>query len=136
MKTKMNAKSFLLWTLSILVLNSGNSFSATAGAGGRDRDRDRNSGSSSGSAEVEFGHHHDHSQSPKTTARCEEVTIPMCKDMPYNKTILPNLMGHVSNAKNMIKYYMYDFLKMKTMLKESLLFSFKCKKGHTRRSRI
>jgi len=34
-------------------------------------------------------------RSPKD-GRCEAVTIPMCLDMPYNETILPNLMGHAT----------------------------------------
>ncbi|OXA60000.1 frizzled-1 [Folsomia candida] len=96
---KMNAKSSsLLWTLSIFVLSNSvvHSFSATMpGAGGRDR------------SDVEFGHHHDHSQGSKTGARCEEVTIPMCKDMPYNKTILPNLMGHATQEEAGYEVHQY-----------------------------
>lgn len=95
MKVRMNTKySSLLWTLSILVLNSVNSFSATM-PGGRDR------------GEVDFVHQHDHSQSPKTGARCEEVTIPMCKDMPYNQTILPNLMGHATQEEAGYEVHQY-----------------------------
>lgn len=26
--------------------------------------------------------------------KCETITIPLCKDMPYNETIMPNLLNH------------------------------------------
>jgi len=26
--------------------------------------------------------------------RCEPITIPLCKDIQYNMTIMPNLLGH------------------------------------------
>ena len=26
--------------------------------------------------------------------RCEQITIPLCKDIQYNETIMPNLLGH------------------------------------------
>uniref|UniRef100_A0A4Q8K608 U68-Liphistoxin-Lth1a_1 n=1 Tax=Liphistius thaleban TaxID=1905330 RepID=A0A4Q8K608_9ARAC len=26
--------------------------------------------------------------------RCEPITIPLCKDIPYNETIMPNLLNH------------------------------------------
>ena len=32
-------------------------------------------------------------------ARCERITIPMCMDMKYNLTRMPNLVGH-SNQKD------------------------------------
>ncbi|CAL4186659.1 unnamed protein product, partial [Meganyctiphanes norvegica] len=31
-----------------------------------------------------------------TTTNCEEITIPMCKDLPYNSTVMPNSLGHNS----------------------------------------
>lgn len=26
--------------------------------------------------------------------KCEPITIPLCTDLPYNMTIMPNLIGH------------------------------------------
>ena len=40
--------------------------------------------------------HGDFSSGVKSRGRCEDIQIPMCKDMPYNTTILPNLMGHAT----------------------------------------
>nr|XP_020473008.1 uncharacterized protein LOC109970049 isoform X2 [Monopterus albus] len=32
--------------------------------------------------------------SPASTATCQAITIPVCKDLPYNETVLPNMLGH------------------------------------------
>lgn len=44
--------------------------------------------------------HHDHPQNHagggKANGRCELITIPLCKEMPYNETVLPNLLGHTT----------------------------------------
>lgn len=31
----------------------------------------------------------------KFSGRCEPITIPLCQDVPYNTTFMPNLLGHV-----------------------------------------
>ena len=31
-----------------------------------------------------------------THGRCEAITIPLCQKMPYNMTIMPNLLNHQS----------------------------------------
>ena len=36
--------------------------------------------------------------SPVTT-KCEPIRVPLCRDMPYNQTVVPNLLGH-RNQKN------------------------------------
>ncbi|KAK5891714.1 hypothetical protein CesoFtcFv8_012164 [Champsocephalus esox] len=31
-----------------------------------------------------------------SSASCQDITIPMCRNLPYSQTVLPNLLGHVS----------------------------------------
>jgi len=31
---------------------------------------------------------------PPHHGRCEPITIPLCKDIQYNETIMPNLLNH------------------------------------------
>ena len=33
-----------------------------------------------------------------TYSHCQDITIPMCMEMPYKKTIYPNLMGHADQV--------------------------------------
>ncbi|KAK1894962.1 Frizzled-1 [Dissostichus eleginoides] len=35
---------------------------------------------------------------PPSSASCEEITIPLCRNLPYTQTVLPNLLGHASQA--------------------------------------
>jgi len=44
-------------------------------------------------SDLDFNHHDPNAKNP---GRCEAVTIPMCKDMPYNETFLPNNLGHAT----------------------------------------
>lgn len=94
-KTKTKTTS-LVWTLVLFIFiafECKEAWTATMTGGGR-------------GTEVDFGHH-DHSQSPKTQGRCESVTIPMCKDMPYNETFLPNLMGHATQEEAGYEVHQY-----------------------------
>merc|ERR1711892_271375 len=34
----------------------------------------------------------------RPSSKCEPITIPMCQDVPYNFTRMPNLMGHQDQA--------------------------------------
>ena len=34
-----------------------------------------------------------------TYSHCQDITIPMCMEMPYKKTIYPNLMGHANQVR-------------------------------------
>ena len=34
----------------------------------------------------------------RPSSKCEPITIPMCQDVPYNYTRMPNLMGHQDQA--------------------------------------
>jgi len=34
----------------------------------------------------------------RSTGRCERITIPLCLDMKYNMTRMPNLVGHATQA--------------------------------------
>ena len=39
--------------------------------------------------------------------RCEPITIPICREIPYNTTIFPNLMGHSSQDEASSEMYQY-----------------------------
>ena len=39
--------------------------------------------------------------------RCEPITIPICREIPYNMTIFPNLMGHTSQDEASSEAYQY-----------------------------
>ncbi|XP_023221477.1 frizzled-9-like [Centruroides sculpturatus] len=41
-------------------------------------------------------------------SKCERITIPMCQDMPYNLTRMPNVMGHTDQAEAAIQ--VHEFL--------------------------
>ncbi|XP_063602066.1 frizzled-9-like [Penaeus indicus] len=40
--------------------------------------------------------------------KCERITIPMCKEMPYNTTSMPNLLGHFTQAEAAI--HVHEFM--------------------------
>lgn len=40
--------------------------------------------------------------------KCERITIPMCKEMPYNYTSMPNLLGHFTQAEAAI--HVHEFM--------------------------
>ena len=39
--------------------------------------------------------------------RCEPITIPICREIPYNTTIFPNLMGHTNQDDANNEVYQY-----------------------------
>ena len=43
--------------------------------------------------------------SPRKSSKCERITIPMCQDMPYNLTRMPNLMGHKDQSEAAIQVH-------------------------------
>ncbi|XP_055595749.1 frizzled-like [Uranotaenia lowii] len=45
----------------------------------------------------EFQHHN----------RCEPITIPFCTDIAYNKTIMPNLLGHVKQEEAALEVHQF-----------------------------
>lgn len=38
---------------------------------------------------------------------CSDITIPICLDLPYNKTIYPNLLRHLSQEEASLELYTY-----------------------------
>jgi len=40
------------------------------------------------------GHMSSYGVTPPHHGRCEPITIPLCKDIQYNDTIMPNLLNH------------------------------------------
>lgn len=70
---------FELKMLTIVVLFT--HFTATDGNGFRGG----SSRGGMGGSELGLTQHH---------GRCEPITIPLCKDIQYNETIMPNLLGH------------------------------------------
>lgn len=47
-------------------------------------------------------------QGPNRRSQCERITIPMCQDMPYNLTRMPNVMGHSDQSEAAIP--VHEFL--------------------------
>ncbi|XP_013781532.1 frizzled-9-like [Limulus polyphemus] len=43
----------------------------------------------------------------KNPEKCERITIPLCQDLPYNMTRMPNLMGHTNQADAAIEVHEY-----------------------------
>ncbi|XP_076357779.1 frizzled-10-B-like [Tachypleus tridentatus] len=43
----------------------------------------------------------------ETHHKCERITIPMCQNMPYNMTRMPNFMGHSDQAEAAIRVHEY-----------------------------
>jgi hypothetical protein len=41
----------------------------------------------------------------RKSSKCERITIPMCQDMPYNLTRMPNLMGHKDQSEAAIQVH-------------------------------
>lgn len=41
----------------------------------------------------------------KKSSKCERITIPMCQDMPYNLTRMPNLLGHKDQSEAAIQVH-------------------------------
>src|SRR5882762_9030443 len=60
----------------------------------------------SAALENDFLHGHNHESGAKQ-GKCESITIPMCKDMPYNRTYLPNLMGHATQEEAGYEVHQY-----------------------------
>jgi len=40
-------------------------------------------------------------------SHCQDITIPMCLELPYTKTVYPNLMGHTSQDEASVEIYQY-----------------------------
>jgi len=70
--------------LVIMVVMSLSSASAVMGGGYRSPSGDQMSSHGGGGGGVMSQHH----------GRCEPITIPLCKDIQYNETIMPNLLNH------------------------------------------
>ena len=39
--------------------------------------------------------------------QCEPITIPFCTDIPYNKTIMPNLLGHIKQDEAALEVHQF-----------------------------
>ena len=71
----------VVWTFVVTFLMTLSSASAVMGTGYR-------------SPATGGGHVSNHGVIPPHHGRCEPITIPLCKDIQYNETIMPNLLGH------------------------------------------
>jgi len=71
----------IVWTFVVTVLMTLSSASGVTGTGYR-------------SPVSGDGHVSNRGVIPPHHGRCEPITIPLCKDIQYNETIMPNLLGH------------------------------------------
>ncbi|XP_029307717.1 uncharacterized protein LOC115021411 [Cottoperca gobio] len=39
-------------------------------------------------------HNQDFSLTQTSSATCEDISVPLCRDLPYTQTVLPNILGH------------------------------------------
>ena len=53
--------------------------------------------------------------------RCEPITIPLCKDIAYNQTIFPNLMGNQNQEEAGLDVHQY-FPLVKIKCSKDILF--------------
>jgi hypothetical protein len=106
LKIKMN--SLLSWTLSTILLLGSECATMTNGGGPSDFLGGSSNSGGGGGGGVDHHNSNVHHSGQKTVGgRCEPVTIPMCKDMPYNETFLPNLMGHATQEEAGYEVHQY-----------------------------
>jgi len=87
-----------------------------------------------GSTEFDFNHHDP--QAAKTQGRCETVTIPMCRDMPYNETFLPNNLGHATQEEAGYEAHQYYALVKVLISTISILYLLSKDYCHYHRSQV
>ena len=62
------------------------------------------------------GHMSSHGIMPPHHGRCEPITIPLCKDIQYNETIMPNLLNHQKQEDAGLEVHQfYPLVKVQTM---------------------
>ncbi|XP_045471236.1 frizzled-7-B [Harmonia axyridis] len=45
--------------------------------------------------------------------RCQPITVPFCKDIPYNQTILPNMLGHTTQEEaGLLVHQLFPLMKI------------------------
>ncbi|XP_068179074.1 uncharacterized protein [Antennarius striatus] len=69
---------------------------------------------------------------------CEPITVPMCQDLNYNQTIVPNLLGHTSQREAVMKMSFFNSI-VKTVcsvdirLFVCMVYAPKCEAGEVQR---
>ena len=64
----------------------------------------------------------------RRAGRCEPITIPLCKDIQYNETIMPNLLNHQKQEDAALEVHQFfPLVKVRLAVIDFLIFENSCR---------